>query len=483
MALTLIGALIALMWAIYQFVNAVFAVAGGLMAFALISVCTEFVNKSELFSPAYRDFVSPSLGLIYSVGMLVWFYGFEKWLLISFAVVACILSIIGLVFGLDAGSTLIGLLVILITPSFLKKLTIPIISWKDDGEGRVECLFNTILLAIISLPALIIIGEEVVKLLGGRKQAIDYTIYFVIPVLYAAIYASNLKRNRTPTDGIFISLFSVAAIAAISAYFWGWRDGIVTPPVTQTPPVAVAVPAPTALPEASLAKDVNGPVDQSEPVTHPQGQEQYAQQQAEQVPFAPTPAVASLNLLDHAVKCGEVAECIAVMLLSVDHRSPEALHVAAARISERNKAQRGDRREARKLNEMGLAEFKKKDLGGAMSLLKQANIADPADVEILSNLGYVALQANQINDAVTALEEALLLDPRRTSTWVPIAEVYAIRNEHESAVRALLLGYEFSGNKEKTLSVYEDQSSMAERELMRSVYAEALRKATVLRGN
>lgn len=211
-----------------------------------------------------------------------------------------------------------------------------------------------------------------------------------------------------------------------------------------------------------------------------QEQEQATQPQVAQAPAA---APATPSLLERAAKCADIKECIALMLEAIDPRSPEALHVAAVRIAELNKAQRGDRKEARKLNDKGLAEFKKKNYEAAIGLLKQASIADPADVEILSNLGHVALQGNQINDAVTALTDALLVDPRRTSTWTPIAELYVIRDKQDSAVRALLLGYEFSGNKDKTVAVYEAQAIAAERESMRPAYAEALKKINALRSN
>jgi tetratricopeptide (TPR) repeat protein len=196
-----------------------------------------------------------------------------------------------------------------------------------------------------------------------------------------------------------------------------------------------------------------------------------------------TPPLATVSLLDRAAKCADIEECVAMMLESIDPRSPEALQVAAVRIGELNKAQRGDRKTARALNDKGLAEFKGENYGQAVALLQQASETDPADVEILSNLGYVALQANQIDVAVSALTKSLLIDPRRTSTWTAIAELYAIRGETEKAVRALLIGYEFSGNKEKTIAVYAAQSAMAKRESMRPIFAEAREKISALRSN
>jgi tetratricopeptide (TPR) repeat protein len=195
----------------------------------------------------------------------------------------------------------------------------------------------------------------------------------------------------------------------------------------------------------------------------------------------PQQQTVSDSLLSRASKCEDIKACIAMMLEAIDPRSPEALQVAATRIGELNRAQRGDRKVARGLNDRGLSEFKNKNFTAAVSLLKQANSADPADVEVLSNLGYVALQANRTEEAVTALSAALMLDPRRTSTWAPIAELYVIRGKNDHALRALLLGYEFSGNRDKTVTVYEERASSAEREAIKPIYVEALKKIALAR--
>jgi tetratricopeptide (TPR) repeat protein len=200
-----------------------------------------------------------------------------------------------------------------------------------------------------------------------------------------------------------------------------------------------------------------------------------------QVVQAQAPSQTVGDLLARSANCADIKACIEIMLEATDPRSPEAISIAATRIGEQNKAQRGDRKSARALNQLGLDEFKKKNFTGAIDYLKQASVADPADVEILSNLGFVALQANRSDDAVTPLIDALLLDPRRTSTWVPISELYVIRGKNENAVKALLLGYEFSGNKDKTFTVFEEKSMNAERESMRPIFAEAARKISEIR--
>jgi len=186
------------------------------------------------------------------------------------------------------------------------------------------------------------------------------------------------------------------------------------------------------------------------------------------------------NIRKRAFACQNIQDCMRIMLDGVDPLQPEVIQLVVDRIGSLNKAQRGDRKLARNLNQKGLDESKNNNLSGAMDLLKRAVSADPADVEIASNLGYVALRANKIEVADQALSSALLLDPRRTSAWVPIAELFTLKGDKGAAVRALLLGYEFSGNKEKSMTFFEDKANTAEREAMRPIYALAIQKIKAL---
>jgi Tfp pilus assembly protein PilF len=101
---------------------------------------------------------------------------------------------------------------------------------------------------------------------------------------------------------------------------------------------------------------------------------------------------------------------------------------------------------------------------------------DPADVEIFSNLGLVSLRANRTDVASEALLSALTLDPRRTSSWIPMAELYLLKSDEENAIRCILLGYEFSANKEKSQVFFQEKAASAEREIIRQIYATALQR-------
>lgn len=186
------------------------------------------------------------------------------------------------------------------------------------------------------------------------------------------------------------------------------------------------------------------------------------------------PAYASSDLLGRASKCGDFYDCFNVMLQSTDPRNPEAISVAAARIAEFQKPARGNRKVARELNTNGLAEFKKDNLTESVTLLQQASTEDPGDVEILSNLGFALLKANRAQEARRALGSSLAINPRRTSAWVPMADVLFEIGDNDSAIAALLLAYEFSENKEKTRTFFDRKAGSSERSA--SMYAQALKK-------
>ena len=206
-------------------------------------------------------------------------------------------------------------------------------------------------------------------------------------------------------------------------------------------------------------------------------QEQAAAQPAPaQTATTPSATPTAGNLLEKATACANLQACMRVMMEGADPRSPEAIQVAATRIGEFNKAQRGDRKTARDLNKQALDDFRNNNAPSAINLLTKAAETDPADVEIQSNLGFIAIRANRLDIAEQALGKALLLDSRRTSNWLPVAEYFALKGDGESSIRSLLLGYEFSSNKEKTLAFFEDKSTTSEIEAMRPIYVSALQK-------
>lgn len=186
------------------------------------------------------------------------------------------------------------------------------------------------------------------------------------------------------------------------------------------------------------------------------------------------PAQASSDLLGRAAKCGDFDDCFNVMLQAADPRSPEAINVAAARITEFQKPARGNRQVARQLNTKGLAEFKRGNFMEAVTLLQQASSEDPGDVEVISNLGLALLKANRVHEARQVLRSSLAINPRRTSAWVPLADVMFEIGDSDTAMAALLLGYEFSENRDKTRAFFDSKAVLPDRSA--SIYVQALSK-------
>ena len=184
--------------------------------------------------------------------------------------------------------------------------------------------------------------------------------------------------------------------------------------------------------------------------------------------------IAALDIVERANQCQGISACKEAMLAAAWPLNSEALRPAIERIRQSEMAPRGNRKAARALNENALTAMNANNNNEAIKMLRQAVIEDPADVEIWSNLGFIALRADDFDLATDALERAIQLDPQRTSTWIPLAEALLMKGSLESSVRALLLGYAFSANKEKTVIFLEEKSVSAERYGMRSAYADAL---------
>ena len=201
-----------------------------------------------------------------------------------------------------------------------------------------------------------------------------------------------------------------------------------------------------------------------------------AQQSVPDKAIVASAASGEISLLDQASKCADVDSCVGFMLKAADPRRQEVIQMAAARISDFPKPEKGDRKRARELNKQGLDVLATGDYSASASLFQQAALQDPKDVEIQSNLGMVLVRAGKANDAERVLKNALLLDPKRTSAWNPLAEAYDQQGKKQNAIAALLVAFEYSGNKEKTLAYYSDKSTSADRESLRNAYGTALSK-------
>ena len=68
------------------------------------------------------------------------------------------------------------------------------------------------------------------------------------------------------------------------------------------------------------------------------------------------------------------------------------------------------------------------------------------------------------------------MSPKRTSAWIPYADLLEKKKMKDDAVRALLLGYEFSNNKATTVNFFSERVAKAATEHEKHIYLAALKK-------
>ena len=81
-----IGGLISVVVAIYQFINAVYAGLGYFMGIQLASFSGELLKNSAILSPKYEIYALPALGAFFCIAALILLGGLEKWVLIALTV-------------------------------------------------------------------------------------------------------------------------------------------------------------------------------------------------------------------------------------------------------------------------------------------------------------------------------------------------------------------------------------------------------------
>lgn len=162
-----------------------------------------------------------------------------------------------------------------------------------------------------------------------------------------------------------------------------------------------------------------------------------------------TPAVPALPPV-----CGDINDCLLTALRAAADEDVETVRRVALRIDELDKPVQGNRPLSRKINAEALAAFNQEEYQSAVELFKTAYQENPRDVEITANYGFALVRVRRLNDAVNVLTQALILDPRRTSTWTPIAEAYALMGRPVEALSAMWVGFQWSNDREKSINYY-----------------------------
>ncbi|REG50925.1 Flp pilus assembly protein TadD [Paraburkholderia sp. BL6669N2] len=116
------------------------------------------------------------------------------------------------------------------------------------------------------------------------------------------------------------------------------------------------------------------------------------------------------------------------------------------------KPARGDRKLARTTNELGLKALQAGDAAAAAETLGTAVSADPSDVEVRNNLAFALYKANELDRSEFELGTVLSQAPGRTSAWANLADVYAKKGRADQATASFVLSFQFSSNRDKTLT-------------------------------
>lgn len=271
----------------------------------------------------------------------------------------------------------------------------------------------------------------------------------VLPVL-----APSQPSNKT---GLMLGLIALLVITAVAG--WMWRQKYLAdelekqtaqknskptpPPRTVTPPVARTTPPPA--------------------VQTPPAQQEQKPKIVVQDPMSV-----------RAQNCTDFANCYSTLIAATFPRNVDAIKIAAGKIEAMSTYKRGDTKKARELNQEGLVSFNKGDFADAVIKFQAAGNADPADIEVWANLGLAAIKNGQMDVARPAFGHALLLNSRRTSTWGPIAEMMSLQNEIDASARALVAGFTFSSNPEKTLQFYRNKSETETNNNFKQAFKRAL---------
>lgn len=190
-------------------------------------------------------------------------------------------------------------------------------------------------------------------------------------------------------------------------------------------------------------------------------------------PIAETVSTAiSLDNIKTVIAPTQTAGLLTEMLLN--NSSFIKLADAKSKIEEFPKQEKGDVKVARTLNENGLAAFRQANYIEAARVFYEASKANPADVEIINNYAYALLKSGNYPQAEQALGLVLSYAPSRTSAWANLGELYAYTLRMDAAAAAFLVGFQFSGNKEKALQFLKNTASDDPNENLRFAITKAL---------
>ena len=180
-----------------------------------------------------------------------------------------------------------------------------------------------------------------------------------------------------------------------------------------------------------------------------------------------TPAVAKKEAFilsipsDFSVEAPSESRTILTSML-VDAMNPMKLAEAKGLLEQLTKPVSGDRKVARSLNERGLEFFNKENYLDAIEFFKQAISFDSADIEVRNNYVYALAKAKKTAEAEREAGILLTYAPGRSSGWANLGEIYADKGQATLAASALVVAFQFSSNKDKSLTYLKEKSAAAD---------------------
>ena len=160
---------------------------------------------------------------------------------------------------------------------------------------------------------------------------------------------------------------------------------------------------------------------------------------------------------DFSVEAPSESRTILTSML-VDAMNPMKLAEAKGLLEQLTKPVSGDRKVARSLNERGLEFFNKENYLDAIEFFKQAISFDSADIEVRNNYVYALAKAKKTAEAEREAGILLTYAPGRSSGWANLGEIYADKGQATLAASALVVAFQFSSNKDKTLTYLKEKS-------------------------
>ena len=265
--------------------------------------------------------------------------------------------------------------------------------------------------------------------------------------------------------GVFVCLLAGGG-------YWGWSQKHASEQAAAAEAVKARDAAQRRLTEIEVQRRVALAAEAAKIEAEARAQAELQRRLAAAAEAAPAPAQSDEQ---RVAECADVQACAVFMMAAAQARRPDLIRLAAGRIDGFDKPAQGDRKAARELNRQGLDALGARDFAGASRLFQRAAATDPRDVEIASNLGLALVRAQQPDAATDALLKAVALDPRRSSAWAPMAEALDLLGRADVTEASLLLAWEFSANKDKSLDYFRDRALNADRDTLKASFGKVLR--------